>query len=72
MQFREALLAGDSTVEELKRDDLGVEEKRNLDITTKTERSKWAECGAYRNLPAKGRKELMRRSPGIRAAGARW
>eukprot|EP00959_Pyramimonas_sp_CCMP1952_P467936 9492423-Pyramimonas_sp.AAC.1 len=43
-----------------------------MDTATKTEWSKWTEFGAYKKLPPKGRKELLRRNPGIRPVGARW
>eukprot|EP00959_Pyramimonas_sp_CCMP1952_P147008 3077015-Pyramimonas_sp.AAC.1 len=42
-----------------------------MDAAMRTEWSKWTEFGAYEKLPLKELKELLRRNPGIRPAGAR-
>eukprot|EP00959_Pyramimonas_sp_CCMP1952_P355206 7440324-Pyramimonas_sp.AAC.1 len=38
----------------------------------KVEWSKWTESGAYKKLPPRELKELLRRNPGTRPAGTRW
>ena len=71
-RLREALLTGNATAKELKYDNLSAKEKQSMDLAMKTEWSKWTEFGAYKKLPPKELKELLRRNPGIRPVGTRW
>eukprot|EP00959_Pyramimonas_sp_CCMP1952_P446709 9353701-Pyramimonas_sp.AAC.1 len=71
-RLREALLTGSATAQEFKCDALSAYEKKNMGAAMKTDWSKWTEFGAYKKLPPRGLRELLRRNPGIRPAGARW
>ena len=71
-RLRKVMLTGNATARELKYDTLTTKEKKNMDLAMKTEWSKWTEFGAYKKLPPKELKELLRRNPGIRPVGTRW
>ena len=72
IKLREVLLTGNAVSKEIKFDNLSTKEKQLMLDAMKVEWSKWTEFNAYKKLPHKELKELLRRHPGIRPVGTRW